>query len=204
MTEPDLLTAWTSLAGDGVASRGVWDDLIGRWSEPHRKYHNVAHLAAIVGLVDKYAQYADDLLAVELAAWFHDAVYDPRSATNEADSAALAGDKLTSLGFAPAIVSEVARLIMTTASHDGDDPDAALLADADLAVLGSPAEAYIAYVNAIREEYSHVSDADFRTGRSAILQDFVDRDQIYLLEPIRNEFEQQARRNITAELLRYK
>ncbi|MPZ04593.1 DUF4031 domain-containing protein, partial [Micrococcus luteus] len=103
------------------------------------------------------------------AAWFHDAVYvgDPAAPAgqDEADSAALARDVLTDPRLAvPAdVVDEVARLVLLTAAHDPAPHDAAgaVLSDADLEVLGRSPEAYARYVAAVRQDYAHVSDADW-------------------------------------------
>ena len=80
------------------------------------------------------------------------------------------------------------------------DADAAVLFDADLAILGaSPAE-YQAYVTGVRAEYAHVDDAGWRTGRAAVLQTFLDRDPIYATPTMRADRERRARANLAAEL----
>ena len=43
--------AWAALAGDSPTSRTEWSAIIGNWSEPHRRYHGLAHLAAVLGLI---------------------------------------------------------------------------------------------------------------------------------------------------------
>ena len=80
-------------------------------------------------------------LEVVLAAWFHDAVYDALPEAEER-SAVWAEQALPN---PPA--AEVARLVRITAHHrvDGHDPNAAVLSDADLAILAAPAERYAAY-----------------------------------------------------------
>lgn len=200
----DVYAAWCELVGESEPGQKVWSDLVIRWSEPHRSYHNLGHLVAVLGIVEKFSAYADDLPAVLLAAWFHDAVYDPRSESNEVDSADLAVAQLSNLDQPAARVQEVRRLILMTAAHEaGADRNSALLSEADLAVLGSPPAAYLGYVNAVRQEYAHVSDEDFRIGRSAILQGILDRDRIYLIDPIHDEIESTARLNLAAELSLY-
>lgn len=117
------------------------DNLLSRWREPQRRYHTVGHLTAVLYRIDELAQHADDLPTVQLAAWFHDAVYRPDRSENEERSAALAERALPELGIGPARTAEVARLVRLTVTHDPapDDPDGEVLCDADLAVLaGSP------------------------------------------------------------------
>ena len=117
------------------------DNLLSRWREPQRRYHTVDHLAAVLYRIDELAEHADDLSTVQLAAWFHDAVYRPDRSENEERSAALAERALPELGIGAARTAEVARLVRLTVTHDPapDDPDGEVLCDADLAVLaGSP------------------------------------------------------------------
>lgn len=197
----DLAAAWSSVVGREPAGEDCWARLIRRWSEPHRRYHGMGHLTAVLLFVDEYATHADDPDAVRLAAWYHDAIYDPRAADNEENSAVLAESELAAIGQPRDRIDEVARLVRLTAGHDPADGDrnGELLNDADLLVLASPREAYVAYVNAIREEYAHVSDADFRAGREALLQALLALPRLYRLDPLA-QLEDAARRNITAEL----
>ena len=78
--------AWAGLAGDSPTSRTEWAALVAAWSEPHRRYHDLAHLAAVLGLVGELGGTTDPD-AVRLAAWYHDAVYDPERSDNEEISA---------------------------------------------------------------------------------------------------------------------
>ena len=87
MSELVGFEAWAALAGDSPTSRTEWAAVVAAWSEPHRRYHDLAHLAAVLGLVDALSPAADDADAVRLAAWYHDVVYDPSSSENEARSA---------------------------------------------------------------------------------------------------------------------
>jgi predicted metal-dependent HD superfamily phosphohydrolase len=141
---------------------------------------------------------------VRLAAWLHDAVYDPRALgdANERDSAEFAEGLLTTLGAPAEVAAEVARLVGLTAGHattDGD-ADGELLCDADLAILASDDERYAAYTAAIRREYAHVSDEAFRAGREQVLRALLELPSIYRLAPLREAWEAGARANLTTEL----
>ena len=153
-----------------------------------------------------------DLDAVRAAALFHDAVYDPRSTTNEHDSAVLARRVLADCGWEPARVERVAALIELTAGHlapdaddwadDGADTDlgADILLDADLAILGAEPADYRAYVTGVRAEYAHVDDDAWRVGRAAVLRSFLDRPAIYRTTSMQAARERRARANLSAEL----
>jgi predicted metal-dependent HD superfamily phosphohydrolase len=189
-------------ADDEIDAAGA--ELLGRWSEPHRHYHTAAHLRSVLAVVDAHAGHAANPDLVRQAAWWHDAVYDPHAAgdANERASAALAADTLHRLGVPPSNVAEVVRLVRLTATHaaDPDDPDAALLCDADLAVLAGPPEAYDAYVAAVRREYAHVPEPDFRAGRAAVLRRLLDLPALYRLPHLRAAWEPAARANLEREL----
>ncbi len=192
---------WTLLVGKGRDSVDSWARLLERWSEPHRRYHGTRHLSAVLLFVDEFAGHAEDPDAVRLAAWYHDAIYDPRARDNEERSAALAESELAALGVPGERVVEAARLGRLTAAHDPADGDrnAELLNDADLLVLASPPEAYVGYVNAVREEYAHISDDDFRSGRAAILASLLHATRLFRLDAL-IPLEVAARRNLSAEL----
>ncbi|MBB4759583.1 metal-dependent phosphohydrolase [Amorphoplanes digitatis] len=178
--------------------------LLTRWSEPQRQYHTVAHLTAVLDVIDEFAGLATDPDRVRLAAWLHDAVYDPRALgdANERDSAEFAEGLLATLGVPAATAAEVARLVGLTAGHatGEDDRDGELLCDADLAILASAPDDYAAYTAAIRREYAHVPDDAFRGGRAQVLKALLELPSIYRHPPLRAAWEDRARANLEAEL----
>ena len=201
MTGPVGVDAWFALAGDSPTSRTEWAAVVAAWSEPHRRYHDLAHLAAVLGIVEALAAHADDPDAVRLAAWYHDVVYDPRSDENEQRSAGRARAGLR--GLVPdERIAEVERLVLLTAGHDPapGDADGAVLCDADLAVLAAPPEAYAAYASAVRAEYAHLSDAEFTAGRIAVLERLLGLPELYRLPENAQRWSATARANLTAEL----
>jgi predicted metal-dependent HD superfamily phosphohydrolase len=193
--------AWAELAGDSPTSRAEWAAVVGSWSEPHRHYHDHAHLAAVLGIVDELAGQASDPAAVRLAAWYHDVSYDPRRSDNEEVGAARAGIGLLGL-VDDATRAEVQRLVLLTAGHDPAPGDAngAVLCDADLAVLAGPPEAYAAYASAVREEYGHLSDEVFTAGRMAVLEQLLALPALYRLPETAARWTEPARANVAAEL----
>jgi predicted metal-dependent HD superfamily phosphohydrolase len=197
------LDAIGAVAGDRAA---VYADLVARHRAPGRRHHVLAHTSAVVDAVLGLHSGGDDWATPVLAAWFHDAVYDPTApaGANEGASAVLAGRALRALGATLAATGEVCRLICLTADHDPAPGDraGALLTDADLAVLAGTEEDYDAYVAAVRAEYAHLDDETWRTGRRAVLRSFLDRPAIYRTIAGRERWEPRARINISTELSR--
>jgi predicted metal-dependent HD superfamily phosphohydrolase len=180
-----------------------FDDISSRYGEPRRHYHTLDHIQRVLASIDELRPSAHDPMALELAAWLHDVVYDPRAGDNEVRSAALARDLLSGLGSPASTADRVADLILTTVDHRpaSGDGDAAILLDADLAVLGAEPEAYDDYCLAIREEFSWLPDAEYRAGRSALLRRFLERGDIFHTPPMRDALEARARANLEGELV---
>jgi predicted metal-dependent HD superfamily phosphohydrolase len=202
MTTPRaMLRRWRSLL-DAPAAEEIGRDLVERWSEPHRHHHTLDHLETVLATVDAHAGEAKDADAVRLAAWFHDAVYDPRRTDNEDMSAALAARVLPGAGVPDDRVAAVTRLVRLTATHDPSpvDRDGILLCDADLAVLAGEPDEYAAYTAAVRAEYTHVPDEAYRTGRAAVLRRLAAFPSLYRLPALHERWEARARANLAAEL----
>jgi predicted metal-dependent HD superfamily phosphohydrolase len=189
-------------AGPGVTEAGT--ELLTRWNEPHRHYHTVAHLVAVLDVIDAYEMFAQHPDLVRLAAWCHDAVYDSTAGggANERASAELAGRILRTIGVPAPAVDEVRRLVLLTAGHEvpPGDRDGALLCDADLAILASPAADYERYTAAIRREYAHVPDSAFRAGRAVVLDHLLALPRLFHTPPLAQQWERPARHNLEREL----
>lgn len=195
----DLLQAATPDLPDGLKA-----SLAARHREPGRHYHGLAHVEALLRWLDQSRDLAADARAIEAAIWFHDAVYDTHSATNEADSARLARAELGALRWPEPAIARVEAMVLATAGHDpeavDDDEDMRLFLDLDLSILGQPSEVYAAYAAAIRAEYHWVDEATYRTRRQRVLASFLERPQIYLTARWRQAWEAQARINLGREL----
>jgi predicted metal-dependent HD superfamily phosphohydrolase len=190
-----LLDRWRDVLGPDAVPAG--EALLARWDEPHRRYHDRRHLAEVLTALGD-----DAPAAVVLAAYWHDAVYDPTAADNEERSAALADDALHALDLGDDVVAEVVRLVLLTAGHDPapDDAHGALLCDADLAVLAAGPDRYAEYAAGVRQEYAHYDDDAFRSGRAALLRDLVGRAALFTTPAGRSRWEAAARRNVEGEL----
>jgi predicted metal-dependent HD superfamily phosphohydrolase len=214
---PALITWWTLDVRD-VASRAPGNDvvkragerLLARWADPARRYHTTTHLVEMFAALEELedAGEIDDrqCSVARLAAWFHDAVYDTsaRPGSNEADSATLARDVLQQLSFEELDIDAIERLIRLTARHDTEaaEPLDAAFHDADLWILSSPRKRFDDYCGQVRQEYAHVSDAQYRDGRAAILVPLMHRDRIYRTSYALHGWETPARINLGRELTR--
>ena len=201
--EDELWAAWTMAVGADHDALAALDDVLGRHRQPHRRYHGVRHVTWVVRHVHELVadRPVSDLGAVLAAAFYHDAVYDPRATDNEDQSARLATRVLGELGWSAARCDTVARLVRATAGHDADgDADCGVLLDADLAVLGADPAAYQAYVTGVRAEYAHLDAAAWRAGRAAVLRNLLARRPLYTTGPARERWEARAGANMAAEL----
>ncbi|MCG7321380.1 MULTISPECIES: HD domain-containing protein [Arsenicicoccus] len=194
---------------DAVPLERAATRLVDHWREPHRTYHGIHHLAEMLAVLGRLA--ADDaltppqLLACRVAAWLHDAVYDVTAepGANEEASAALAVELLDELDAEVDLIEQVAGLVHATAEHGPTtDPVHAAFLDADLWILGAPADRFDEYCRQVRDEYPAVPDDDYRTGRSRILEALVERPHIYATPGARTAWEAAARDNVRRELAR--
>ena len=142
----------------------------------------------------------EDPAGLEAAIWTHDSVYEPGAEDNELRSAQFADHVLDYMGVGADARRRVHNLVMVTADHDPSTQDEQLLADLDLSVLGARPTLYDAYSKAIREEFAHLSDEDFRTGRAQFLSSLLDKDAIYHTPEFRAQYERTAKQNLRREL----
>jgi predicted metal-dependent HD superfamily phosphohydrolase len=201
--DAELRTAWARAAGSSAEAQAAFDEVVGRHRQPHRRYHGVRHVTWVVRHVHELVAHepVDDVDAVVVAAFFHDAVYDPTMTDNEEQSAALASRVLGELGWPSARIATVGRLVAATQRHEATtDADTNVLIDADLAVLGTDPAPYQDYVTGVRAEYGHVDDVGWRAGRSAVLRALLDRQPLYTTPTGRQRWEARARANLTSEL----
>ena len=193
---------WRQL-GASSSDDALFSRLVECYSEPHRKYHTMQHLQECFAHLERVRSFAEHAGEVELALWFHDAVYDTRRKDNEERSAEWARDSAIAAGIGEDQASRIYELVMAT-RHDAVPVgrDAAVLVDIDLAILGADEVRFDEYEIQVREEYSWVPGPLYRRGRRKILQEFVSRESIYSTEYFRVECEARARSNIARSLAR--
>lgn len=176
-------------------------ELTAAYSEPHRRYHTLAHIEHCLAELGRVWSYAIHLNEIRWALLFHDAIYDPQRRDNEARAADWACRVMGELGRPEDERTRVGAMILATA-HAGEPrtPDEALLLDVDLSILGADEAAFDAYDRAIREEYGWVPEEHYRLARAGVLESFARRERLYHTAPYRRRCEAAARRNIERAL----
>lgn len=193
---------WRRLGASAVDD-SLFTRLVECYSEPHRSYHTMQHLKECFAHLENVRSSAERADEIELALWFHDTIYDTRRKDNEERSAERARDSVLAAGLSDDEARRVFELVMAT-QHSAVPVgrDAAVLVDIDLGILGSDAARFDEYETQVREEYSWVPGPLYRAGRRKILQEFVNRENIYSTEYFRVEYEARARSNIARSLAR--
>jgi predicted metal-dependent HD superfamily phosphohydrolase len=201
-----LIRWWKSTWSDLGLRRpeaNVLAELLARYAEPHRAYHTAHHLEECAVQFEPARGLAVDPGAVQLALWFHDAIYDTGRSDNEDESAAWAVRVLADAGASVPRQDAVREMILAT-KHDAmpRSSDAALTVDVDLSILAAPTARFDEYEVQIRREYASVPEHEFRTARAAILREFLARPRIYATDPFRDRLEAPARANLQRSLAR--
>jgi predicted metal-dependent HD superfamily phosphohydrolase len=192
--------SWKSIgaAGDGRALMGR---LVAAYHEPHRKYHTAQHLTECLGLLSRHLSLAVEPAEVEVALWFHDAIYDVRAGDNEERSAEWAAHELQQAGVAAERIRRVKDHVLATRhSVLPQGPDQMLLVDIDLSILGATRARFVEYERQVREEYGWVPELVFRRKRREVLAEFLSRSPIYNTRVLRETLEGQARSNLAYSL----
>lgn len=193
------------------------ESLLQAWEQPHRAYHHSGHLSQMLTDLDRlYAHRTQGStpLALILAAWFHDVVYEGAPGEDERRSEQLANTSLEPLVTAGLLTGHelqmVRLLVRATATHElpesADLPagyevtDIEFFLDADMAILAADSARYRRYLHGVRSEYSHFDDEAFRIGRTTFLRSILGRERIFLSEEALTLWEEPAQANLRAEL----
>lgn len=189
--------AWRAV-GASHDNASAW--LADRYAEEHRAYHDAEHIAECLAWFDRVPDLAERPAELEVALFFHDAIYEPLTSDNEARSALELRQLAREAGVPTEAAERIARLIESTATHDATSVDAELLSDIDLAILGSSPARYARYERDVRREYAAVDEASYKKGRAEVLRGFLERVEIYRTSRLAARLEAQARDNLGSAL----
>jgi len=190
-------------------SQKVFLELVRAYSSVGRFYHTLEHIQLVLKVIEEIRRQSPpqalriiNFPAIQLAAWFHDVIYDSKSKDNEEKSAENAAARLTRLEIPNNTVQSVQNLILHTKNHQAPpaDIDSQILLDADLAILGASELEYKTYAQGIRQEYAWVADELYRRRRIQVLQNFLQRERIYFTPQLFVNLESRARINLQVEI----
>lgn len=181
---------------DGATHRGLFEKLSAMYGGSGRHYHSQSHVIHCLAHLQAWRHLARNPAEIEVAIWFHDAIYDTHRTDNEERSAEWAREYLQRHHVQDNVVARIFDMIMATKHHQVDDGDIALLVDIDLGILGASAANFEVYDRQIREEYHWVPSVAYRTSRRKVLKDFLDREVIYKTPEIYDQLERRARNNL--------
>lgn len=195
-------SVWRELRAADANSE-LFQRLVTSYSESHRKYHTMQHLQECFALLDRVRSYAEQPAEVELALWFHDAIYNTRKSDNEKRSAEWARESAIAGGVPDDQATRIFELVMAT-KHNAVPAgrDAEVLVDVDLGILGAESARFDEYEIQVRQEYSWVPEFVYRRERRKVLQEFANRASIYSTKYFGDEFESRARDNLARSLAR--
>lgn len=200
---------WDRIGANGIRplTSELFDQLWAAYHEPHRGYHNMQHIVDMLDLFDSERAHLslgdDGANALELAIWFHDAVYYTQAVqpgvSNEELSAAWASRALRSSAAREYFDRVVPRLIMSTRiGHDAwGDALEDILHDLDYAILAAEMDRFHEYGDGIGSEWAHVPPHLFRLNRDAFLIDLLHSDRIYRTDHFHVLLEDRARENLS-------
>jgi predicted metal-dependent HD superfamily phosphohydrolase len=188
---------WTALGARDAGA--AFDAVQHAYASSGRHYHTVEHILECLAYFDRVHAHAARPDELEAALWFHDAVYDVSRHDNEALSAQLAHEEALRAGIPADSAQRIAGLVLgTTHRAEAADPDARLLADIDLSILGASPERYRRYEADVRREYAAIPEELYRRGRLHVLDSFLERTAIYQTPHFYERLERQARENLAA------
>ncbi|HEY9728418.1 MAG TPA: hypothetical protein V6D50_18370 [Chroococcales cyanobacterium] len=208
-----LKSCWEKLLDqfqvEPTGSLEVFLGLVVAYSSVGRYYHTIEHIQQVLETIERIRTTHSsprwktaNFPAIELAAWFHDIIYDPQANNNEEKSAGYTVSKLNKLTIPVDTVERVKQLILNTKTHQAlaDDIESQILLDSDLAILGAPEGQYKAYARSIRQEYSWMDEKPYRAGRTHVLQKFLQRERLYFTDRLFSDLEVRAKQNMQAEV----
>lgn len=180
-------------------------EILTQYTQPHRFYHNLNHIANLFLLLEKYVEVIENPVVFGFAIFYHDVVYDTITRDNEEKSSMKAREHLSGLNLKKSFIDDVETYIKATVTHQVLSSslfknDLPWFLDFDLAILGAPWQEYEVYSNNIRNEFRQYPDDVYNAGRTNALNKILDKQAIYVTKEFYNLYEATARENIGREI----
>ena len=192
----------------------LWAIMRRAYSEPHRHYHNLSHLAALFSHFDRVRHLLHYPDAVEDALWWHDFVYSVGEDRGENERLSAEAMRTNVMRYAATLPADeraarnnldiAVAFIMATIDHAipaellADKllaADAALFLDIDLSVLAGDTADIRRFEDGVRQEYIQYANRIYTFGRIVVLQGLLKRVRIFL-SPTFAPLEGKARENL--------
>ena len=175
MTCENLENKWNRLSNELALDKELYYQFHYWYTHPPRAYHNLNHISDCLNEFDGVRSLASEPSQIEIALWFHDAIYQPMTKGNEEESAELASQILKEQGLSDSYIKKIEELILLTKHHQVPKTiDGKIIVDVDLATLGKPEDIFNQYNQNIIKEYEEVIQTiswdKFREGRTKILK----------------------------------
>jgi predicted metal-dependent HD superfamily phosphohydrolase len=181
--------------------KNLWSEIQSKYTEKSRHYHTLGHLEHLIDQLNEIKNGIVDWDIVSFAVFYHDIIYNVTKSDNEEKSAELARQRLKKINYPNHEISKCTEMIMATKRHSPTGiSDIDHFTDADLSILGQHWDVYSNYSRQIRKEYSIYPDLVYTPGRKKVLSRFLNMDRIFKTDHFFMKFEEQARRNLVAEL----
>jgi predicted metal-dependent HD superfamily phosphohydrolase len=162
---------------------------------PDRHFHNLDHIRECLRHFEVVVPLLADPDAVELALWFHDAIYAPGDPTNERRSAELFVQLAS--GATPVLRRRVCGLVLATRHASvARTSDRRFIEDIDLAGFGAPWDQFMRHGDLLRREFGAQPDAQYYAGQVAFLELLARRPVFFATDFYRERYEARARENL--------
>lgn len=184
------------LVGGSATAETIYARLAELYGESHRHYHTLDHIQHCLSEFDRASTEMEDPDAVELALWFHDAIYHPGAKDNEQRSAELfegcfAGDA------EPDFRRRVRDLILITAHRESPRHlDERFIVDIDLSGFGRSWDECEWDGRRIRAECADLADVDYYPAQLRFLRSLRDRPTFFFTDFFRQRHERVAGENL--------
>lgn len=201
-----MLALGATASEDALSIAG--EKLLFRWGAAHRVFHNTLYLASVITHIDELSGTCHDPNLLRVVAWYMGAVEPVNVYLDKTEREArltactqYLTESATGLGIPAPTVERLVDLLAHTLSHDPSlaEVDAAVLNDADLAILAGTPQEYKKFRLAIREENRQLSDVDFLVARQRFVKSLLQRKNLFK-SPVGAHWEASARQNLQAEL----